>query len=147
MMPQTVEETLVQAKLVTDGTDYVLVKLPPRAITAAAGVIAEIGEPFCALMADQYEVTLIIPAEAVADFVTRLPGHTVAPDRYRLITFDVTLDFSLVGFMAAVSAALADAGVSILAYAAYSRDHVLVHADEFDLAMKTLHQLQSRHTE
>lgn len=146
MMPQTVEQALAQAKLVTDGTEYVLVKLPPKGITAAAGVIAEVGEPFCGLIADQGEVTLIIPAEAVQDFVARLPGHALSPNRYRLITFDVALDFTLVGFMAVVSAALAAAGVSILPYAAYTRDHVLVPVEQFDLAMTTLRKLQSSHS-
>ncbi len=146
MTPQTVKQALAQARLVTDNTEYVVVKLPPRGITAAAGVIAEIGEAFCALIADKDEVTLVIPAEAGQDFVTRLPGHVLSPDRYRLITFDIVLDFSLVGFMAAVSTALAEAGISILAYGAYSRDHVLVPAAALDQAMTTLQKLQSSHS-
>ncbi|MBI5669774.1 MAG: ACT domain-containing protein [Chloroflexi bacterium] len=142
-MEQTVEQALSQANLVSDGTEYALVKLPPKAITAAAGVIAAIGEPFCALIADRNEVSLLIPAEAVQDFVSHLPGHTLAETRYRLITLDVALELSLVGFMAAVSRALADAGVSILPYAAFTRDHLLVPAAQFELAMKTLQQLKS----
>lgn len=142
-MAQTVEQALSQVNLISDSSEYALVKLPPKAITAAAGVVAAIGEPFCALIADKDEVSLLIPAEAVPDFVSRLPGHTLAEKRYRLITLDVALDLSLVGFMAAISRALAEAGVSILPYAAYSRDHLLVPADQFELAIRTLQQLKS----
>lgn len=142
-MAQTVEQALAQADFTSDGTEYVLIKLPPNAIMAAAGVVAAIGEAFCAMIVDKDEVSLIIPMEAVQDFVSRLPGQTLAEKRYRLITLDVALDLSLVGFMAAVSRALAVAGVSILPYAAYTRDHLLVPAAQFELAIKTLQQLKS----
>ena len=142
-MSQTVEQALAQARLISDGRDYTLIKLPARAITAAAGVIAEIGEPFCALIVDAHEVSLVIPAEAVEDFVARLPDHAVAEQHFRLITLDVTLGLSLVGLMAAVSQALAAAGIPILPYAAYSRDHLLVPAPQVELALQTLEQLKS----
>lgn len=141
-MAQTLQQALMRANPISDGREYALIKLPPKAITAAAGVLAQISEPFCAVIADKDEVTLVIPAEAVQDFAAHLPGHTAAEKYYRLITFDVELDFSLVGFMAAVSRTLADAGLSILPYAAYSRDHLLVSADQFDAAMQALQQLK-----
>ena len=142
-MAQTVQQALTQSDLISDGREYVVVKLPAKAITAAAGVLAQISEPFCTMIADKDEVTLVIPAEAVTDFAAHLPDHTVAEKYYRLITFDIMLEFSLVGFMAAVSRTLADAGVSILAYAAYSRDHLLVPADQFATAMQALQQLKT----
>ncbi|HEX2905757.1 MAG TPA: ACT domain-containing protein [Phototrophicaceae bacterium] len=142
-MAQTVQQALAQTALFSDGRDYVVIKLPARAITAAAGVIAEIGEPFGALIVDKDEVTLVIPAEALEDFIKRLPGHAVAEKHYRLITFDGILDFTLVGFMAVVSQALAKVGISILPVAAYSRDHLLVPADQVEVALKTLEQLKS----
>lgn len=142
-MSQTVQEALKQARFYTDGIEYTLFKLPPKAITAAAGIVAEIGEPFCTLVVDRDEVSLVIPAAAADDFIKRLPGHAAAPQNYRLITLDVILDLSLTGFLAAIGEALAAAGVPILVYAAYSRDHLLVPAAQFDLALKTLEALQS----
>lgn len=142
-MAQTVESALKQARLVTDHQDYSLIQLPSTAIMAAAGVVAEIGEAFCALLVDAAEVTLMIPAEAVPDFQKRLPGHVVSPLMYRLITFDVTLEPELVGFMARISAALAEAGISLLPYAAYTRDHIFVAAADFDRALAALGKLQA----
>lgn len=144
-MPQTVQEALDSAVLYTVDEAYHLVRLPPAAITAAAGVIAEIGEPFCALIADKDEVTLVIPAEATADFAPRLPGHTISAVVYRLITLDIELDPNLTGFMAKISTALAQAGVSILPYAAFSRDHLLVAEPQLALAISTLESLKSDH--
>jgi hypothetical protein len=143
-MPQTVEQALAAAAFYSDNIDYSLIKLPARGITAAAGVVAEIGEPFTALIADKDEVTLLIPAEGVEEFAHRLHNCEVSAITYRLITLDVELDPQLAGFIARISAALAAAGISILPYAAYTRDHLFVPADQFDNALAALKQLQTR---
>ena len=142
-MNEAVRKALRDAHLYSDGVDYSIIRLPPRAITAAAGIVAEISEAFCTLIVDKDEVSLIIPVEAVEDFAKRLKDHETSPTPYRLITFDLPLDFSLIGFMAAVSQALAEAEVSILPIAAFSRDHILVPANQFDIAFQALKKLQS----
>jgi hypothetical protein len=60
---------------------------------------------------------------------------------WRMITFDMLLPFSLVGFLAGVSGALAEAGVSIFTISAYSTDHVFVKSRDLDNAVKTLEKL------
>jgi hypothetical protein len=143
-MTLTVDEALQNATLYTDNQLYNIVRLPATAIMAAAGVLATIGDPFSAVLADKDEVTLILPADLLAEFASRLPDHTVSKSAYRLITFDVELDMTMVGFMARVSTALADAGVSIIPIAAYTRDHILVAEAQFETAMSTLKQLGSK---
>jgi uncharacterized protein len=143
-MPQTVQQALNAASFYSDSQPYAFVRLPAAAIMAAAGVVAEISEPFCALLVDKDEVTLMIPAEAWDDFAKRLPGSTLSPQRYRLITIDVALDPDLIGFMAHVIRALADAGISILPLAAYTRDHLFVTEENFELAIATLEKLKSK---
>lgn len=60
---------------------------------------------------------------------------------WRMITFDMLLPFSLVGFFAGVSGALAEAGVSIFTLSAYSTDHVFVKSRNLDKAVNTLEKL------
>ncbi|SDL97494.1 hypothetical protein SAMN04487949_0365 [Halogranum gelatinilyticum] len=60
---------------------------------------------------------------------------------WTLLTFDAVLPFDLVGFLAVVASALADAGVSIFALSAYSTDHVLVKEDDVETALATLAEL------
>jgi hypothetical protein len=60
---------------------------------------------------------------------------------WRMITFDMTLPLSLVGFFAAVSGALADAGVNLFTLSAYTTDHVFVKNTKLDLAVKALEKL------
>lgn len=142
-MPQTVEQALQTAPLYTDNIEYSLIHLPARGIMAAAGVLAEIGEPFGAVIVDKDEVTLVIPADAVAVFAKRLFEHRPGETNYRLITFDIELEPTLTGFMARVARALADANVPILPFAAFSRDHLLVPVNQFDAAWDALKQLQA----
>lgn len=141
-MPKTVKQILAEARYFSDEELYLLVKLPAAAITAAAGIIAEISDPFTALIVDKDEVTMVVPHEAVEEFAARLAGHEVSVKSYRLLTIDVVLEPDMVGFMAAISTALAAASVPIFPFAAYSRDHLLVPADQYDLALVTLEAMR-----
>ncbi|MEZ4666877.1 MAG: ACT domain-containing protein [Anaerolineae bacterium] len=142
-MSISTQEILAQATFFSDNVDYSIIRLPPKAITLGAGIVAEIGEPFVALLVDKDEVTLILPLEAVNDFGERLRSHVASPKAFRLITVDIVLDFELTGFMAHISTALAAASIPIMPLAAFSRDHVLVPADQLDIALNTLNRLKS----
>lgn len=138
---ESAQEVFARAPLVTDGQMYRLLQLPAAAIVAAAGVLAESGTALSALIADQDEVTLILPQEEWEAFTARLPGIEEG-GLYRLITFDAALDPTLTGFLALVSDVLARAGVPILALSAFTRDHVFVPADTFDAAWAALRAAQ-----
>jgi hypothetical protein len=142
-MAQTVEQALAAAKLYSDGELYKIVHLPPHSITAAAGILAEISQPFGALIVDKDEVTVVLTKGDLEDYAHRLPGHITNEDEYRLITFDVELDPILTGFTARVSQVLAEAQVVIMPFAAFNRDHLLVPAVQFERAMAALHNLQT----
>jgi hypothetical protein len=135
-------EAFSNATLYTDEALYVLVHLPAPAITVGAAVLAELGTAFSALVVDKDEVTLLLPQDGWDEFASRLPDHRVADMVFRLITFDLPLELTLVGFMALISQILAEAGISVLAISAFERDHVFVPADQFDKAWEVLRQAQ-----
>ena len=142
-MAQTAEQVVAQATFYHDDVDYVLVKLPANGILVAAGILAEIGKPFGALIVDKDEVTLLVDARATETFTRRLLNTTVSKKTYRLISLDVELEPELVGLIAIISRALADAEISILTFAAFSRDHLLVPTKQFDEALTALENLKS----
>lgn len=142
-MPLSLVDALKQAVLYSDDYRYCFVKLPPNAITAAASVVAEAGNPFTALLVDKDEVTLMIEEEDFEQYKKRLLNHEVSETFYRLISFDIVLDSSLVGFMAKISLALAEAEISIMPFAAYSRDHLFVSEANFEQAISVLENLKS----
>lgn len=142
-MTQNLQNVLRDVQLYSDDVIYRLVHLPKNAVVVAASVLAEIKEPFLVLIVDKDEVSLIVSEDDYQDYQHRLLGHRVADIHYRLITFDIPLDLSLVGFMASISTCLAQANISILPFAAYERDHVLVPSQSYSLAISSLQKLLS----
>jgi hypothetical protein len=57
---------------------------------------------------------------------------------FRLLTFDIELDFTVVGFLAEVARILAEAEIPILALSAFSRDHILIKQENLAEALKAL---------
>ena len=62
---------------------------------------------------------------------------------YRLFTFDIVLDLSIVGFLSVVSTALAESGVSVYAISTYLKDHILVKKRDAARALSVLNGLIS----
>lgn len=89
------------------------------------------------LLKDTHEVTLLLDEE---DW--RTMRHAVREARvegdFRLLTFDLELDWKMVGFLAHVTRILADAGISVGALSAFSRDHLLVKQDDLGAALRAL---------
>lgn len=141
-MTQTVDDALRSATLYSDEIAYVMLSLPPAGIMAAAGVLAEVGEPFMAMIVDKDEVTLVLTEAEATEFSRRLPGARKSEAHYRLITFDIELEPTLVGFMASVSAILAEAGVTLMPFAAFARDHLLVPVAQYEQAIAALRTAQ-----
>ncbi len=142
-MSQTVQDVLQSAQYSSDGTLYSLLQLHPRAVIVAASIAAEVADPFLSMIVDPHETTLIMPSHLVQEFEERLKGHVLGQIQYRLITLETVLQPTLIGLMATISKALADQNISLLALSAFSRDHFLVPADQFDQALTTLNALKN----
>ncbi len=143
-MTQTAAQALAAASFESDGQDYKLLRLPAGAITAACAVIAQIGEPFCAMVVDRREISLVLPSDAAQDFEARLPAVAVAAETCGLITINVEMEPEMTGLVARISEALAGAGVPVLPFASFSRDHFLVPAERVGDALAALRDLQTR---
>lgn len=92
--------------------------------------------PFMIFM-DGHEVTLMLDETDLSNMRRGFIDAKIEED-LRLLTFSTVMDLSVVGFMAEVSRILADAGISILPIASFSRDSVLVKQDDLAMAMRAL---------
>lgn len=69
----------------------------------------------------------------------RTPANTTArEDGWRAFRIRGVLDFSLIGILSRISAALAGAGIGIFAVSTYNTDYILVKEADFDRAAQTL---------
>ncbi len=139
-LPPGLQHVLAETHLFTDARLYVILSLPATARAEAMEVMAENPEPFTTVVCDKDEVTLVLPVDIWEEARPTLKALAESSE-YRLITFDLPLDLGLVGYLAVVTATLAEAGVSIFSISAFSRDHVLIPADDFDVAWDALRAL------
>lgn len=84
-------------------------------------------------------VTLILEKEAAGK--NKLPYDKV----WSLIILNVHSDLSAVGFLAAITKALAEAGISVNAVSAYYHDHLFVPEEKKEEAMRVLRKLSTKY--
>lgn len=137
-MTASSNDALRGARWILDEQRYAVAQLSPAAITAAAAIIAEQERPFHAMIVDQNEVTLVGPVELFEVASRRFAGLHLGNVTYRLITLDIVFTLEVVGVLAKLTPALAEAGIPILALSSFSRDHFLVPEDRADEALRVL---------
>ena len=91
--------------------------------------VPEFSDRFFAIIKDDKEVTV------VAKEGTKLKS-TSEERFFRLITFDVVLPFSLTSFLSHVCTLLSCEEIPILAFSAYSTDHILVNEKNLTSAVE-----------
>lgn len=86
---------------------------------------------------DRWELTLLLDE---TDFEAMRVGLREAriEKGFRLLSFDLELDFSVAGFLAFVTEKLAAANIPIIALSAFSRDHLLIKQGDLTEALKVL---------
>jgi len=94
--------------------------------------------PLC-LFREEEGVSLIVE-KSTADRASL--QHT---GTWSLITCKINSDLTAVGFLAAMSKVLADAGIAANAVSAYFHDHLLVPSDKAQEALDLLRQLSDQH--
>jgi hypothetical protein len=136
-MPPGLLHVLSQTRLYTDEREYVSLSVSLDDSYEGMALVTEASGPFLAAVVDKDELTLVLPMEVWETLRENLPGVQETPG-YRLITFDLPLELGLIGYLAILTNVLAEAGVSLLAFSAYQRDHLLVPEADFDRAWTAL---------
>ncbi|MGC2237920.1 MAG: ACT domain-containing protein [Pyrinomonadaceae bacterium] len=86
---------------------------------------------------DKFETTLLLD-EIDFGTIRHAIRDAKTQGNFRLLTFDIELDFTVVGFLAEAARILAEAGISIIALSSFSRDHLLVKQEDLAKALKVL---------
>jgi hypothetical protein len=94
------------------------------------------------VLVDPFETTLVVREQ----LLRALPEPATVLAARRVIVLEGQLADDLVGFMAALSAAIADRGIWLLALGAATRDHLLVADDQLAEAIEALAALAGVNT-
>lgn len=109
--------------------EYTVAKLPADAPVPAA--LLEPGEGLVSITRTAEELSVVCPADLAGPADQTEHG-------WRLLTVRGPFEFTLTGIMAAMSGALAAAGVPLFALSTFDTDHLLVRADDLDRATAAL---------
>ena len=92
----------------------------------------DLSSPYIFIGSTDEEKSLVCPIQLV-------PDNTVErDDGWKAFRIEGTLDFSLIGILAAISKVLADGGIGIFAISTFNTDYILTKAENFEKAIKAL---------
>jgi hypothetical protein len=106
---------------------------------ADAQDLAQVGAPG-QIVVEGDETSLLVGESALPGILERHPGAKTEGDLL-WITFEAPMGWEVVGFLARVTGALAEAGIPIGAVCGYSRDHLFVASRHRAMALQVLGQL------
>ncbi len=138
-LDENIRRLLAETEITLHPDSFMIVSIDRSEEDKARDILSDL-DPFSSLTFDVAEVSLVVKAEDWAVLRERFEEYQ-EEGPYRLITFDIVLDLSIVGFMAVVSRKLADEGVSIYALSTYLRDHILVKEGDCGKAVEALRSL------
>jgi hypothetical protein len=133
------KKILAKTNLKVSPDNYSIVFIDPGQRKEAWDLMKDL-KPFTSYTITSDEVSLVLQS---SDWVRARAGFSGSREEgpYSLITFDLVLDLSIVGFMSVVSTALAESGVSIYALSTYLKDHILVKKEDAGKAVRVLNGL------
>lgn len=136
---ETIKKLIAETKIIVHPEAFTLVSIDKREEKEARRLLRDL-EAFSSVTFDVAEVSLIIKADEWSGLRRNFKDFK-EEGPYRLITFDIVLDLSVVGFLAVISAKLAEEDISIYALSTFLRDHILVKEEDVVRAEIILWQL------
>jgi len=92
----------------------------------------DLSSPYIFIGSTDEEKSLVCPVRFV-------PDNTIERDDvWKAFRIEGTLDFSLIGILAAISKVLADGGIGIFAISTFNTDYILTKSENFERAIGLL---------
>lgn len=89
------------------------------------------------VLRDEREVTLLVD-DADWETMRYALRDAQVENGFRLVTLNITLGWNVVGYIAAVTAILAEAGIPVGVLSAFSCDHLLIKQEDLSQALRVL---------
>jgi hypothetical protein len=109
----------------------------------AAEDLAALSRPPAQLVREEFETTLLVRASEAEAILARHPAARVERD-FVWVRFETPMSWDVVGFLARVTGALAEAGIPLGAVCGFSRDHLFLSRKHLEPARAVLDRLFPR---
>lgn len=136
---KTVKDLLSETRVVVAPATYVLAGLTHRdwALLLEDSELSPRAEASFMILRDTQEVTLLIEESDWLRMRHKIRDAKLERN-FRLITLEVELPWTVVGYFARVSEILAQAGIPLGALSAFSHDHLLVKQEDLGKTLRVL---------
>ncbi len=118
---------------------FVVASVPASLAADARRLLADVHAPF-SLTEHGAEVSLMVREEEWDRLAPRLRGSAVERG-FRLVTLDLELEWTVVGYLAAVTETLAREQIPVGVLSTFHRDHLLVREGDLERAMGAIRRL------
>lgn len=133
-----VKKALSKTQFITDRKKYIFAQYDKKHYANICKAMVLIEEPFAEIIVDKNEVTFVAPHD-----VWQALGLTVHPIKVDgplgLITCDVTEE-NPTGYLLHVVEVLSPNNIGVYVQGAYTTDHILVHYEDLDKAIRLLQE-------
>jgi hypothetical protein len=135
----SIQDIFARTELTVHPGEFVLVGLNPAERPRLEADLPNFTGNFWQYLVEPDVLTLLLDRDDWARLESRYP-MAQATGPLRLFTFSVAMDWDVVGFLAAVTGLLAQAGVPLGAVCGYYRDHLFIaveHAARAEAVLRT----------
>lgn len=119
--------------------DYSIVMLKTNDIDKAKEMMIFV-DPYFSITFTHEEISVVLKSDDWCCIKHKFDDYR-EQGPYRLITFDIELELSLVGYLSVISSILSDVGISIFVISTYLKDHILVKKEQIGKTLKVLQEL------
>ncbi|MEW5959628.1 MAG: ACT domain-containing protein [Chloroflexota bacterium] len=134
---------LAQTELLIHPDEFVLVGLEPAERSRLEADLAHIRGDFFQYILEPDVLTLLLDSDSWARLSRRYPEARVEGP-LAVFTFSLAMEWAVVGFLAAVTGLLAQAGIPLGAVCGYYRDHLFIAVEYAERAESILRQEMER---
>jgi hypothetical protein len=139
ILGEDIKQILKKTTIKIQPDNYAIVYIDPFEEEKARTLLS-VASPFISVTSTGEEVTIVLRISDWEKHKVSFSSYKVAAP-YRLITFDIVLDLSVVGFLSVISSALSAEGISIYALSTYLKDHILIKEEDIDRTVNILNNL------
>jgi hypothetical protein len=137
--PNEIYKILAETIITEHIADYIIVYINPQEEANARSLLTNL-MPFSSVTYTRDEVSVILREREWLDLKTRFHEYKEGGP-YRLLTLDIVLDLSIIGFMAIITKVLAEEGIAVCTISTYLKDHLLVKKSDSKKAIQVLQRL------
>lgn len=133
-MKPTARELLARTRVKVRRGPYTLGSWPLRMASAVHSGLVRTRSSFHMAFQDDLEMSALVLATRLRE----LPQPRQVEEGWAVITLDAIFTWDVVGILAELSMSLAASGIPVGAFAAFSRDHLIVQEPHVDAALEKL---------